>query len=121
MDNLEAIKANAELVIKTFPNENLAFDENSIAWLDGYIERNRQDWSAELSEKLSSILGSFLGECIIKNFGGAWEMTEYGLAVKFKDNNCVYPFNKIKKQFSNGSDDSILSFYQTIPILFHTS
>jgi hypothetical protein len=118
MENLEAIKANAALVLKTFEQQNLAYDEASVKWLDGYIERNRLDWDETGAEKLVSILGSFLGECIRLNFGGEWQMTENGLAVAFFDGNAAFPFNKIRKQIHNGSEDSIASFYSSIPILF---
>lgn len=117
------IQANAELVVKTFAESNdvkLHYDEKSVEWLDGYIERNRLKWDAETAEKLSNVLGSFLGECIRRNYGGDWQMSEkgYGLGIVFSDGNVAFPFNKIKKQIENGNDDSIAGFYKTIPILF---
>jgi hypothetical protein len=118
MNNLEAIKANAALVLKTFEQQNLAYDEESVAWLDGYIERNRLNWDEPGAEKLVNILGSFFGECIRLNYGGEWQMTENGLSVAFSDGNAAFPFNKIRKQIQNGSEDSIASFYATIPLLF---
>ncbi|HEX8248589.1 MAG TPA: hypothetical protein VF599_10480 [Pyrinomonadaceae bacterium] len=118
MDNLEAIKANAALVLKTFEQQNLAYDAESVAWLDGYIDRNRLEWNEQSAERLISILGSFLGECIRLNYGGAWQMTENGLAVAFTDGNAAFPFNKIRKQIHNGSEDSIASFYDSISVLF---
>ena len=63
---------------------------------------------------LVNTLGSFLGECIIENFGGSWQEDEYGLIVKFNKKNGVYPFSKIRKQFENGLEDSIFSFYTSI-------
>lgn len=118
MDNFEAIKANAALVLKTFEQQNLAYDEESVAWLDGYIERNRLNWDEQTGEKLVNILGSFLGECIRLNYGGEWQMTEYGLGIAFSDGNVTFPFTKITKQIQNGSDDSIIGLYKSIPILF---
>ena len=122
MDQLENIKRNAELVIKIFGENNgidLGYDSDSVKWLDGFIERQRENADDEKIQSLSGVLGSFLGECIIKNFGGKWEQTEDGLAVKFDDGNAAFPFNKVQKQFKNGSDDSIFSFYQTIPLIFN--
>lgn len=110
------------MVIKTFGENNgvvLDYDEDSVVWLDGYIEHNRRNWDAPMTEKLASVLGSFLGECIRRNFGGEWKETENGLGVEVTENNVAFPFNKIKKQIQNGSDDSIASFYQTIPIIFN--
>lgn len=124
MDQLENIRRNAELVVKIFAeknNVNLDFDEDSIEWLDGYIERNRENFDEETIDKMSGVLGSFLGECLCRNFGGVWEESEYGLAVKFADGNAAYPFNKIRKHFRNGAEDSILSFYRTIPLISNLS
>lgn len=122
MNQLENIRKNAELVIKVIGENNgveLAFDAGSVEWLDGFIERQRENADDEKIRSLSSVLGSFLGECIINNFGGQWEQTENGLAVRFDDGNAAFPFNKTEKQFRNGSDDSIFSFYQTIPLILN--
>jgi hypothetical protein len=121
MDNIERIKANAALVLETFGKNNnveLDYDESSVEWLDGYIERNRHNWDAETAERLSSVLGSFLGECLRRNFGGDWQMTENGLGIAFAGGNVAFPFNKIRKHIQNGSEDSIISFYRTIPVIF---
>ena len=122
MDQTESIRRNAELVIKTFTennNVNLNFDAPSVEWIDGYIERNRARWDEQMTESLSAMLGSFVGECIRRNFGGEWQMTEYGLGIIFSDGNAAYPFNKIKKQIANGAEDSIASFYNTIAVVFN--
>ena len=121
MDNLEAIKANAEIVIKTFLQNNrveLGYDEGSVVWLDGYIERNRQNWDEDTAEKLTSVLGSFLGECLRRNYGGDWQMTKIGLGIAFREGNVAFPFNKLRKQIQNGSADSIAGFYKTISAIF---
>jgi hypothetical protein len=117
MTNDEAIAANAEIVKKTFAAEDLAFDQRSVQWIDGYIQRNRESWDAATAKSLGGTLGSFLGECIRANFGGEWEMTEYGMAIVFDDQNNVFPFNKINKHIANGEEDSIASFYDTIAAL----
>lgn len=83
-----------------------------------FIERQRLRSEPGQTEGLAQTLGCFLGECICRNFGGEWQETEYGPAVVFSDGNACYPLNKVGKQFANGADDSVLSFYQTIPVLF---
>ncbi len=118
MELIDRIKANAELVIQQFPDQELGYDERSVEWLDGFIERQRLRLEPDKVEGISQTLGSFLGECICRNFDGRWEENEYGAAVVFKDGNACFPINKVGKQFANGADDSVLSFYQTIPVLF---
>lgn len=122
MNQFENIRLNAELVRKTFAENNdvrLEFDAPSVEWLDGYIERNRANWSGAAAEQLSGVLGSFLGECIRAEYGGEWRETENGLAVAFSDGNAAFPFNKIRKQIENGGEDSIASFYNSIAVLFN--
>ncbi len=122
MDQFENIRKNAELVIKVIGENNnveLGFDSESVEWLDGFIERQRTRADDETIKSLTSVLGSFLGECIRENYGGEWRQTENGLAVEFDGGNAVFPFNKTEKQFCNGSDDSVFSFYQTIPLVFN--
>lgn len=117
MTNEERIRANAELVIQTFSEQDLGYNRGSVEWLDGYIERNRENWDAEKALGLGGTLGSFFGECIRENFGGEWKMTEHGLSIEFSGGNGVFPFNKINKHIVNGSDDSIASLYNSIETL----
>jgi hypothetical protein len=117
------IRENAELVINTCKqqmNVTLAYNEKSVAWVDDYIERNRKTLSENQVEALINVIGSFLGECIQRNYGGIWSQRDEGLAICFDSKNCVFPFNKVEKQFINGSEDSISSFYTLIPIVFKT-
>jgi hypothetical protein len=118
LTNEEKIAANAAHVIAAFSDNEIGFDERSVEWIDGYIERNREYWDKDLRASLENTLGSFLGECIRHNFGGNWEMKEDGLAIMFDARNGVFPFNKINKQIANGAEDSISSFYTSIPLIF---
>ena len=43
-----------------------------------FFKRISDVWDEETAEKLTSVLGSFLGECIRRNYGGDWQMTEIG-------------------------------------------
>lgn len=96
------------------------YDAQSVAWLDGYVERQRAraDINQELIEGLVNVFGSYLGECIIKCYGGYWENAEALWRVSFDSKNAVYPFSKVQKQFQNGPEDSINSFFETIPLVF---
>jgi hypothetical protein len=123
MEMEEMIKYNAELVVKQMreiSNVDFGYNAESVAWLEGYIERqrNRDDIEQETIQKLVSVLGSYLGECIIKCYGGKWENEDGQWRVWLGDKGAAYPFNKVEKQFENGIEDSIKGFFQTIPILF---
>jgi hypothetical protein len=120
----ENIKHNAKLVIEQMGQlSGLAFgyDTDSVSWLDGYINRIRRDVDQATTDRLVSVFGSYLGECVIKCHGGYWEKKEGQWRVSFDEKNGVYPFGKVGKQFENGSEDSIKSFFEIIPIVFASS
>ena len=118
------IRANAAFVINTC-QELTEFDFNysprSVKWLDEYIEQIRTQPASDAGrEQLVSNIGSYLGEAIIEAYGGAWSQDESGWCVRFDEQNRAYPFNKVAKQFLNGSEDSIFSFYSSMaPLILH--
>ena len=119
----DKIKQNAELVIRQM-SQLSGFDfgyyVQSVAWLDGFVERQRAriDITPEMIDSLVNMFGSYLGECVINCYGGYWENEDGQWRVSFNENNAVYPFAKVQKQFKNGSEDSIKSFFEVIPIVF---
>lgn len=119
----DKLKQNAELVVKQMSQVSgldFGYDAQSVAWLDGYIERQRArtDLTRELVDGLVSVFGSYLGECVITCYDGYWENEDGQWRVSFNAENAVYPFAKVRKQFENGAEDSIRSFFETIPIIF---
>ena len=118
--NCEAIQQNAEVVVKQFASQldvELGYNLDSVKWLDGYIERIRMEIKEKTRDKLINIFGSFLGECLKKEFGGNWTFSENGFGIEFPDKTTAFPFNKVEKQFLNGSGDSIYSFFTAIPFI----
>lgn len=99
----------------------LAFDEKAVRWLDEYIQRQHENGEPRNRDGLVNTLGSFLGECIIHSFGGAWALVDESWSVRFDETNAVFPFAKVAKQLENGSEDSVLSFFTLIPILFRVT
>ncbi|MEA2206873.1 MAG: hypothetical protein QOE77_3649 [Blastocatellia bacterium] len=119
----ENIRLNAELVVmKMGPISGIDFGytSESVAWLDGFVERQRlrPETDDGMIAKLVDVLGSYLGECIIKCYGGYWHNKEGQWCVCFNEGNFVYPFNKMQKQFENGAEDSIHSLFTIIPLVF---
>src|SRR4030095_11778686 len=98
------------------------FDAPSVQWLEGFIERQRirEDVGPEFVSKMVSGLGSYLGECIVRSYGGQWALGNDGWRVQFDDKNAAFPFAKVQKQFANGKDagDGVYGFFTAIPILF---
>ena len=117
----EKLRLNAGMIIENLSQHagfTLGFNEESVAYIDGFIERQRASEGFEPGGLINTI-GSFLGECMCKELGGEWKMQSNGqLAVEFSSGNAAFPFNKVEKHFANGAEDSILSFYQSTAVLF---
>ena len=62
--------------------------------------------------------GSFLGECIVRVYGGHWTERKEGWCVQFDVRNAVFPCAKIAKQLENGKEDSVLAMLSAIPFVF---
>jgi hypothetical protein len=126
--DIEKLRANAAMAVETLkPLSDVAdfgFNRDSVAWVEGYIERQRvrTEMSAVTKDGLVSVLGSFLGECILHCHGGEWRRDDNGWGINFDDGNAAYPFAKVRKQFDNGIDagDSILGFLDSVGALFKT-
>jgi hypothetical protein len=123
-EDLAGIRANAEMVVEQFGGssglDHFSFDAPSVQWVDGFIERQRvrEDVGPEFVGKMISVLGSYLGESIIRSYGGKWSVGKEGWRVEFDAKNAAYPFAKVEKQFANGAEDGIYSFFTMIPIVF---
>jgi hypothetical protein len=122
----QTIRANAELVVqklRSLSGIDFGYTQESVKWLEGYIERLRNSGEfedAETKTKLVSVFGSFLGECIVRCYGGKWKKhREAGVwCVAFSDKDMAFPFAKVARQMDNGLEDGIGSFFSVIPTLF---
>ena len=114
-EQIRSIRANADLVVRMFAKETdfpFGFNKESVEWLDKYIDHIRQNkWTDEELNQLISNLGSYLGETIIRSYGGEWTLDQRGWAIRWDEFNLVYPFMKVANHLRNGQSDSIFSFF----------
>ena len=116
----EMLRANADLVVRTMRDKldtELTFDQAGVDWVDGYIERLRGSLDPANRSGITSTLASFVGESIIRTFGGAWVEIEGSWGVQVSPRVWACPFAKVRKQFENGPEDSVSSFFRCIPVL----
>jgi len=118
----DKLKANAELVVQQMSkvaDMQFGYDRQSIEWLEGFIERQRtrEDINQDKIDGMISTLGSYLGETIIRCHGGKWKNVDGQWCVQLNEGGSAFPFNKVRKQFANGREDSIGSFFDVIPKL----
>jgi hypothetical protein len=114
-EQIRNIRTNADIVVRMFARETdfgFGYNRESVQWLDAYIEQIRgSKWTDEEFNQLVSNLGSFLGEAIIRSFGGKWAFDQRGWAILWDEFNLVYPFIKVASHLKNGETDSIYSFF----------
>jgi hypothetical protein len=118
----EEYRTTAENVVSQLREDlgvELKYDEPSIEWLDGYINRIRTQVNKESYLGLATALGAYVGETIIATYGGTWAyfegVNQWG--IRFDDGNGAFPISKIYKQLEDGEFDSVLSFFTMLPKL----
>jgi hypothetical protein len=126
MDEVERIRKNAQLVIDTIGplsemGAQFGYNRESVAWVEGYIDRQRESGHSSKEDiyNLTQVFGSWLGECVIHVYGGAWRPDNGTWGVFFDDKNAVFPFRFVAKQFDGGmaNGDSILSKFDVIGLV----
>ncbi len=123
----EEIRANVKLVNDKFSSaaadtSPFGYDSHSVKRIDLFIEKLREhaDRTADGTEKLIQIFGSWFGECIRNVYGGQWRKKGDQWGIFFDDSNAVYPFTKVRKQFELGVEggESIHDFFEAIDTIF---
>lgn len=126
MTTADDIRSNARLAIEWFKSISplqalFGLDRDSLKWVDGFVEEQRTT-SSRTPGTLVELIGSYLGECVIRAYGGESRLQDGQRGVFFDDSNVVFPFNKIRKQLQNGhaAGDSILGLFDMIgPVIFN--
>src|SRR5581483_4504549 len=120
---LEMIRANADLAVTTARNQlgvELLFDRHGVEWVDGHLNRIREHLSDSARAGVVNVMGSFVGECIVRSQRGEWiEKPGEGWQVRLRRQNevTVNVFSKIEKQLAAGEGDSILSLFDWAPLI----
>lgn len=120
---VEGIKANAEASIEELAHLTdfeFGYHRESVAWLEGYLERVKAAgvFHGPGRDKLISVFGSFLGECIIRSCGGTWKQRDGVWGIAFDDETFARPFAAVTAQVDRGLTYGIRSFFDRVPITF---
>lgn len=118
----EQLRGNADVTVSTVREHfdvALTFDRAGVEWVDGYINRNRERILSDDDELVATInvLAAFIGEAIIRTFGGAWVEKEGEWCVQVNEAIWACPFAKVEKQFENGPTESVAGYFTLIPTL----
>jgi hypothetical protein len=93
------------------------YGDEMIVFVDQFVEGTRPV-DPELLDQYVTLIGAVLGESIIATFGGAWVATEEGWAVRFDERSQVLPFERARKHLNDGADESVLTLFRSIPLVF---
>jgi len=101
---------------------DLDYSENSLQEVEHLLGRLHDDMSksdANKIEEMAKIWGGYLGEVVRRRFGGEWSVEKYPagdfLIVSLNVNGArLFPSMKVHKRLTEGSNENIWSFYQTV-------
>jgi hypothetical protein len=95
----DKLRANADLVVHTIRDgfdAELTFDRAGVDWIDGYINDLRGVLAADRRSAVVDRLASFVGECIIRTYGGIWVEQDGWWGVRVSERVWACPFAKIE-------------------------
>jgi hypothetical protein len=111
---MEELRAAAEAVRQQLNVP--AFDEAAVRVLTDFIEKQRVDIDGAEKPNVVNALGCFLGECIIRAFGGQWQYNDAGVVgIQIGARTFVRPFEHVDRQLTHGLAESVVGFYQSVP------
>ena len=120
---VQGIKANGEATIEELAHLvdfDFGYNRESVAWLEGYIERIKAAGilNGPGREKLISVFGSFLGECIARSWGGSWKQRDGAWGIAFNHEHIALPFAAVASQLERGRARGIGKYFDRVPIQF---
>jgi len=113
------MKKEAEIyvdIIKKQNNVNLNYTEKDLDAIEEIIEADVKIGHPENYPGTIQVLGSYLGETLIRKFGGKWVGNDPQFNIPAVEINSIrfFPHAKVYKRFENGKSDSLTSFYKVI-------
>lgn len=111
---MEELRAAAEAVRQQL--DVPAFDEAAVRVLTDFIETQREALGAVDRPNVINALGCFLGECVIRTYGGSWQHNAAGvMGIQLGDHTFVRPFEHVDRQLTHGLAESVVGFYRSVP------
>jgi hypothetical protein len=117
LDSPGAIRWAAELLIDKFRRESesylgeaFGYDNDSVEYVENFIyDRAKQATRAE-EARLVQLIGAYLGEFMIQEKGGAWELHTGSWLLRLKNNVLADPFFAVQGAF----EDSVQGWYSNL-------
>ncbi len=112
------LRENAALVVKqadTLVDFAFGYTPESLKWLDGFIDRLRNDGMFDGTGGIDgyiNVFGSYLGEAVVRAAGGTWKRCDGDLGVSLPEGNWTFPFAKVEKLLRGEDGQSLLGFFE---------
>jgi hypothetical protein len=111
---LNALRAAADAVRQQLQVN--AFDANAVQHLSEFIEAERAGLPPTRREGVVSVLGCFLGECLVQTYQGEWATGPDGTTgIGVRNRLFFNPFYRVEQQFASGLTESVATFFDQIP------
>src|SRR5262245_23591040 len=119
MSPLQQIRWNAAWVAENIGKQSgiepFAYTAESVHYLEQFLARQEASVKASgLSvNRYVHLLGAYLGECIIANYGGAWqESPEGAICIRTEARaHWLQPFDKVYRRITNGREDDLGRYF----------
>ncbi|CAG0931393.1 hypothetical protein TFLX_02134 [Thermoflexales bacterium] len=97
------------------PALSLDYTAQSIQALEQFIAQTFDPpGSRYVGDSLIIGLGCYVGEVIVRLLGGRWSVEGKPEINGLGQIQAVFPLEKVKKRFQNGSEDSLISYWATV-------
>lgn len=116
----EICRSNAELFkaeLLELHDVQVGIDKSGAEWLDIFIESRGEALDSETLNALTGLVGSFLGECIISEYGGEWIEFQGQSLVKIAAGGTVSPLWMIHSCLCYRSAYSVSCLFAAVPQL----
>jgi hypothetical protein len=120
---LQILKQESQKIEHYLEQNNVRNDYGveALQWLEDYIDQRRERLTQSERTGLITMIGAFLGECLIRANGGEWigvgEEGHKKLGVQMDINFTAMPFAKVGKYLDDPSVDSFVGMFQAVPPL----
>ena len=116
ISNKEDLNKLSKTLTETLKKESIKTDysKESIKQLEDWLSKQKKKKQKELINQV----GAYLGESIIKNYGGSWVKTNGNWSVELSENNMIFPISKVYKFVHDGPEDSFYTLFKLIPVVF---
>lgn len=91
------------------------YDRKSVDFLSDVLDKKGRGYSEQAKNVLPTLWGSYLGDALIKTYGGSWViMGDGSYGVKLKNEQLLFPITRVGKHINSGPEYAILAMFDAV-------